>query len=269
MSTVVPVYSVAKSFTAIAALRSLDLDAAVGDDVPGLRDDLAALTLRALLTHRSGLGDYGSWPDYRDAVAARLEPWPETHVLERAELGAPGAFRYSNIGFLLVRRALEERHGSSFFDVLEGLVLEPLGVAVLPFATLADWQHCSHPAIDERLRAYHPGWVYPGTFAADPTEAARGIALVMRGALGEGVALALRSTLPVDVPDSHPMSPAGYGFGVMTSGDPVRVVGHGGGGPGFSLFAASDVEGARWHAEVVASESEDLDLVRRCVDAVR
>ncbi len=269
MNVVVPVYSIAKPYTAIAVLRSLELDAVVGDHVAGLRDDLAALTFRALLTHRSGLDDYGGWPVYRDAVEARLPAWPEERILDRAEVGPPGTFRYSNVGYLLLRRALEEVHGSSFFGVLTDLVLGPLDVAAHPFASPADWQHCHHPGIDERLRAYDPGWVYTGTFAAEPDEAARGLALVMRGALGDEVARALRGTLAVDVPATHPMTPAGYGFGVMTSGDPVRVIGHGGGGPGFTLFAATDVEGARWRGEVAASGSDDLELVRRCVTAVR
>lgn len=266
----VPVYSVAKSYTAIAALRSLDLDSAVGEHVAGLGGALAPLTLRALLTHRSGLDDYGAWPDYHEAVEARLDPWPAGDVLERAVVGTPGTFRYSNIGYLLVRRALEESHGASFFDVLAELALGPLGVAAQPFVAREDWDSCDHPAVDERLRAYHPGWVYPGTFVARPHDVARGLALVMRGHLGGELAATLRGSLPVDAPSSHPLSPgAGYGFGVMTSGHPVAVLGHGGGGPGFSLFVATHAAGSRWCGEVAGSESEDLDLVRRCVDAVR
>jgi len=268
--SIVPVYSVAKTYTAIAAVRSLDLESALGRLVPGLPPALADLTLRSLLQHRSGLEDYGGWPEYRAAVEARDDPWPAGAVLERAGVGRPGTFRYSNVGYLLVRRALEEHHGARLFDVLARLVLDPLGIAAAPFDERADWDRCDHPAIDADLRAYHPGWVYPGTFAAEPQEAARGLALVLRGALGADVADALRRSVPVDVPASHPLSPgAGYGLGVMTSGEPATVLGHGGGGPGFALFVASDATGTRWCGEAVAGTDPEEAVVARCVAAVR
>lgn len=272
MRHVVPVYSIAKSYTAIAALRSLDLDLPVGHFVAGLRADLAALTCRDLLTHRSGLNDYSGWADYRAAVEARAAPWPMHDVLERAEVGGPGSFRYSNIGFLLVLQALEQAHAAPFFEVLQELVFSPLSVVALPFATLADWDSCTHPSADQHVRAYDPGWVYSGTFAAEPREAARGLALVMQGALGEEIPLALRETHRVGVPAAHPMSPgAGYGLGVMTSGEPADVIGHGGQGPGFELFVATTADGTHWHGEVQAVEGESAgnDLIRRCLEAVR
>lgn len=270
MNYVVPVYSIAKPYTAIAALTSLNRDLPVGHYVAGLGPDLAALTCRDLLTHQSGLNDYAGWADYHSAVEARQAPWHEQEILERAEVARPGYFRYSNIGFLLLRRALETVHEATFFDVLQELVLTPLGLTAFPFSAPADWAHCDHPGIDDRLRAYHPGWVYTGTFAADPQEAARGLALVMQGALGQNMAHALRTSHLVDAPAAHPLSPAaGYGLGVMTSGDPVDVIGHGGQGPGFHLFAAAAVDGSRWHGEVQAAEGQDTDLIRRCLTAVR
>ncbi len=268
--SVVPVYSIAKTYTAAAALLTFDPGDAVGAHLTGLSPEVAALTFDDLLAHRSGLHDYFAWTDYREAVDAREDPWADGAVLARAEVGEPGAFRYSNIGYLLIRLALERRHGGTFFEVLDDLVLSPLGIAAQPFATREDWDRCDHPAIDDRLRAYHPGWVYPGTFAADPDEAARGIALLMQGSLGDGIPTRMRTTLPVEgVSDVHPMTPvAGYGRGLMTKGDPVTVVGHGGGGPGFSLFAAASADGSRWKGEAVASDVEDLEVIRRCVEAV-
>ncbi len=268
--SIVPVYSVAKTYTAAAALLSFDPDDALGAHLAGLAPELSTLPLRSVLSHRSGLNDYGAWPDYREAVAAREDAWPHAAVLARAEVGEPGAFRYSNIGYLLIRLALEARHGGTFFEVLLDTVLGPLGVSAAPFATSADWDACDHPAIDDSLRAYDPQWVYTGTFAAEPHEAARGIAGIMRGELGAGVAKAMCEAVVVEgVPATHPMSPgASYGLGLMVRGAPATVVGHGGGGPGFSLFAAASRDGARWCGEVSATESEDLDLIRRCVDAV-
>jgi len=270
MNEVVPVYSVAKSYTAIAAIKSFNLDDPVGDHLAGLRADLGSLTFRSLLGHRSGLNDYAAWPDYRAAVEARLAPWPQEQILRRAEMGPSGRFRYSNIGFLLIRRALEQAHRGTFFDVLADLVFEPLGIEARPFAAMEDWRHCHHPAINDWLRAYDPGWVYSGTFAANPQQAARGLALALRGDSGAEVASALRTSFHVDVPPQHPLAPtAGYGLGVMTGGDgEARVVGHGGQGPGITLFAATNIWGTRWHAEV-GSETDGDEPIRRCLTALR
>lgn len=264
-----PVYSIAKPYTAAAACLSLDLDEAVGTLLPDIPANLASLTVRDLLAHRSGLNDYASWPDYREAVRRRDAPWPASEILSRAEVGEPGVFRYSNIGFLLLRLALEETRHGDFFGVLDELVFSPLGIPARPFAAQEDWRWCDHPAIGQSLRGYHPGWVYTGTFIADPHEAARGLALIMRGLLGNDVATEMRRPLPVDAPASHPMSPgAGYGLGLMTRGNPAAAAGHGGQGPGFNLFAATSADGSRWQGAVEAAEGENVDLIRACIEAV-
>lgn len=267
MTATVPVYSIAKTYTAAAVWLCLDLRDQIGSHVPSLPSALASLSIRDLLMHRSGLDDYGGWEDYHAAVKARQDPWPIDAVLERAVVRTPGEFRYSNIGYLLLRLALEQRHGDSFFGVLDTLVLGPLAVDAAPFATRSDWSSCTHPSVSEELRRYHPGWVYTGTFAATVDDAARGIALIMRGELGRDLAEAMQQTSPVDAP-GHPLSPAGYGLGLMAGGVPPTIVGHGGGGPGFSLFAASTARGERWHGEVAADEESSLGVAQRCVDAL-
>lgn len=267
MDSIVPVYSIAKTYSAAAALLSFDQQDPIGRYLNPIFPALGLLTVRDLLMHRSGLNDYGGWDDYRAAVRAHEDPWPIDEILARAELHTPGAFRYSNIGYLLIRRALEHHHGKPYFQVLNDLVLSPLDIDAAPFATRADWSVCTHPSIGDELRRYHPGWVYTGTFAARVGDAARGIALLMSGQLGENLAATMRDTLPVDVP-GHPMAPAGYGLGLMTSGLPASLVGHGGGGPGFSLFAAATADGQRWHGAVSVGEGEDLQLIRSCIDAL-
>ncbi|GAA4922452.1 beta-lactamase [Stackebrandtia albiflava] len=264
---VVPVYSVAKTYTAAAAFLTLDLAAPVSAYLPDPPPPVAGLRLHDLLTHRSGLDDYSGWPDYRAAVAARETPWPPETVLSRARTSPAGGFRYSNIGYLLVRRCLEEAHGDTLFGVLDTTVLSPLGITAHRFAEPADWTACTHPSTTGHLRAYHPGWVYPGTFAARVDDTARGIALMMRGALGDDLAAAMRDTAPVDAP-GHPLDPPGYGLGLMTGGTPPVVVGHGGGGPGFHLFAAATADGRRWHGVVTTEDTDPLDPAATCVAAV-
>ena len=269
MNHVVPVYSIAKSYTAAAALLTFESTRSVGSVVAKLPEQLRQLSMRDLLSHRSGLDDYFTWPAYRTAVEAGSDPWETDRVVAGASVGPGGRFRYSNTGFLLVRLALEAAHGSAFHEVLNELVFSPLGISAYRFSAREHWDHCDHPAIDPWLKRYHPGWVYTGTFAAEPDEAARGLALVMQGQLGTRLPKQMQQSRLVGAPDHHPMAPdAGYGLGLMTRGLPPTVVGHGGQGPGFNLFAAVAADGSRWRGEAAAEQGEDLELIRRCVDAV-
>jgi len=266
-SAIVPVYSIAKVYTAAAILLAVDVERPIGDHVSDLPTAVAELSIRDILSHRSGLNDYFAWPDYRAAVDADADPWPTTTVIDRAEVSNPGEFGYSNIGYLLLRLALERVREKPFFDAVDELVLRPLEVAALPFDDRADWRHCDHPDVTEKLRCYHPGWVYPGTFLARVDDAAGGIGRLMAGGLGAEVPAAMKHTFEVNAP-GHPLSPTGYGLGLMTKGFPPTVVGHGGGGPGFSLFAAATADGSRAAGMVSTAEGEDIDLIARCVAQV-
>ncbi|WP_180345506.1 serine hydrolase domain-containing protein [Brevibacterium sediminis] len=267
--SVVPVYSIAKAYTAVAVLRSFDVDGQLGELVPALPESLRPVTVRALLSHTSGLNDYFGWADYRVAVEARDDAWEIDRVIAGAVVDRAGRFRYSNIGFSLLRLALEYDESADFFTAISRRVLQPLGVVAFPFASRGDWRACTHESIGEELRAYDPGWVFTGTFAAEPDEAARGIAAVMRGELGDDIPHLMMQSVPVNAPARHPLSPhAGYGLGIMSKGEPVTLVGHGGQGPGFNLFAAASADGLRWSGRVAEGQREDLDLIQSCVDDV-
>lgn len=246
----VPLYSITKPYLAAAALLSFEPEAPLGSLITGLPAALEPLVLRDVLAHRSGLDDYAAWPEYRAAVEAREGAWPARRVLERlavsppSDLHAPEAFSYSNAGYLLVRMALEAHHGAGLSEVLTRLVLTPLDLDLGLFLDASDWAAVTDPGVGERLRAYDPGWVYHGSLIGDPQEAARGIALILGGALADRLPRLMLEALPVDAP-GHPLQPARYGLGLMVGGTPT-VAGHGGGGPGFELFAASTPGGERW-----------------------
>jgi len=250
MTALTPVYSIAKAFTAAAILREgISPDATIGSLAP-VPARLGHLAIGDLLAHRSGLGDYGGWPDYRAAVDARAPAWPESAVLDRVELGEPGNFRYSNAGYLLLRLALENHTGSAFFDALS------LDFEAYPF----DWSRVE--AVDD-LKRYDPRWVYTGTFVANIDHVAGGLARVVASDIGQR----MLATRVVDAP-GHPFAAPGYGLGLMTDGYPARFAGHGGGGPGFTLFALATADGSAAHGEVVAEETSDRPLIERCIAAL-
>jgi D-alanyl-D-alanine carboxypeptidase len=107
-TAIVPRWSFTKTLIAACALRlaeagRLDLDA----PLPG-----RTATCRAVLQHRAGLPDYGGLQAYHLAVARGDEPWSDAELLARLPpdhlLFAPEtSWAYSNIGYLLIRRAIE------------------------------------------------------------------------------------------------------------------------------------------------------------------
>ncbi len=91
-------------------------------------------TIGQLLTHTSGLPDYGTLPDYHQAVrSSPSKPWSEAEFLERSLVQGlqfePGAkSTYSNIGYLLLRLIVESLSGKSFADIVLEELLIPLNL---------------------------------------------------------------------------------------------------------------------------------------------
>jgi D-alanyl-D-alanine carboxypeptidase len=112
---------------------------------------------------------------------------------------------------------------------------------------------------------YHPGWVAHGVVISTAPEIALLIEALVTGKL-LGKALLVEMLEPVLVPHEHSLfrQPA-YGLGVML--DPASphglVVGHGGGGPGYSTGAIHlpDITGHRVTSiALVNSDHGDLGL---------
>lgn len=155
-TTVFGLASITKTFTATTAMRlveqgKLNLDAPVRGYVPTflLADQTAAaaITMRHLLTHTSGLPrDADEWPsvgDGDDAVARWVDQFADLEVDDE-----PGAsYAYSNLGFNLAGRVIEVVSGMPFDAAVRQLVLQPLGMERSGFraseigGTEAAWGH--------------------------------------------------------------------------------------------------------------------------------
>jgi hypothetical protein len=73
-------------------------------------------TLRHLLRHSAGLPDYGDLADYHLAVSTGQSPWSYEELFTRVESNRlrspPGTrFKYSNIGYTIVRMVIEKKTG--------------------------------------------------------------------------------------------------------------------------------------------------------------
>ncbi|GAA3861310.1 serine hydrolase domain-containing protein [Leifsonia kafniensis] len=175
--TVFRIASMSKSFTAAAILilrdeGKLSLDMLVTDFVPALRAapglpwDAPELTIRHCLTMSAGLPTDDPWADRQES-------------LTRAEFDAilaagvhfidvPGVrFEYSNLGFALLGRVIEELSGHPLADYLRIRIIEPLGLQ----STTYDFERVPSPRLAHGHRKGPSGSVVvpfcsPGAFSA-------------------------------------------------------------------------------------------------------
>ena len=113
-------------------------------------DHAPRVTLEHLLTHTSGVADYfegpvtGTRPFVERVLTDRDHLWTPAELLDftrdhQRPVGAPGArFSYSDTGYLLLGRVIEEVTGERFGTALHARIFEPTGMAdsCLAFHTL-------------------------------------------------------------------------------------------------------------------------------------
>lgn len=239
--------SISKGFTAALVMQlveagRLNLDAPIArylpDHAPAMDGSWAALTLRALLSHTAGLrpnffvgqmmSGYG--PDLPAARLARLQAhWG------KPVKGKPGAFAYSNLGYVLVGVVLEQVTAVPWETLVIERIGKPFGLASMgvgpPTASEAAWGHrktllglrATDPA---KPGADNPAWLGPaGTLhlsLADLLRWGQMHLLACKGELPDFLSAQSCQTLraPVD---------KGYGLGWQTetfAGHAIDLVGH-------------------------------------------
>ena len=201
--------SISKPVTAFAVLRAVDsgklsLDEDVNKylkswKVPVNEYTEGGVTLRALLSHTSGTGDGFGFPGYNPSAKLPtleqvLDGKPPSNVgpvfWERPPFAAQ---KYSGGGIEIVQVVLQDAYGKPFAEIMQELVLGPVGMAnstyEQPLPATAD--QSAARAHDKDGKAMDAKWhVYPEQAAAGlwttPTDLAK---------LGIEVQKALRSTL--------------------------------------------------------------------------
>lgn len=146
---VFPLASVTKQFTAMAILKlahagKLSLDQAIGELDPALPPVIAAVSVRQLLTHTSGIKNISSIEASR--AARRNEATAESLIGFFKDLPlefAPGSqFRYSNSNYIVLTRLIELLGGQSYPDYLQQAIFQPL--------QMRDTRYGSHIALIPR-----------------------------------------------------------------------------------------------------------------------
>jgi serine-type D-Ala-D-Ala carboxypeptidase/endopeptidase len=145
--TLFRIASMTKAFTALSILKLRDegeiaLDAPVETYAPELRgwtyptDDSPKIRVRDLLTHIAGFVTDDPWGD-------RQTPLPEDDFTRLLRDGVPftrppaTAMEYSNLGYALLGRIVANVSGEPYKDVVERLLLAPLGMTSTGFDVAA------------------------------------------------------------------------------------------------------------------------------------
>ncbi|TVP76877.1 MAG: class A beta-lactamase-related serine hydrolase [Gemmatimonadales bacterium] len=218
----------------------IGLDDAVSPHLGDLRirgeDPSRPITVRHLLTHTSGLrGGFSGVPVWADTVPMPMDDFLRERLVVE---GPPGEeVRYSNPGFTVLGRLIEELTGGDLKDEVEARIWEPLGMTSTAFAPT--------PVMEEVLAVpYRPD---PGTGAQVPTNRVRFAEWPAGGAWGTVVDQA--RWMAASLALTHPPEEAGEGEGAAAAGG-ARGEGAGGAAAG---GAAGEGEGV---AGTVASRPE-------------
>lgn len=232
----VPWWSFTKTVIAIAVLRLSELGAIHLDRPMAGRP----YSPSQLLRHQAGLPDYGALSNYHADVAAGLDPWSPDRLLHAVKadhlLFEPGTgWAYSNIGYLFLRRLIEEASGRPFATALATLVFAQ---AELGSAHLAEAREHLIGVNMGDISNYHPRWVYHGLVVGTVGDAAKLLSCLLQGKLlaAGTMQLMLEPTpLPQFRSANHP--DPGYGMGLMlNASNPLdHPIGHGGSGPGSDI----------------------------------
>ncbi|GAA1964752.1 serine hydrolase domain-containing protein [Agromyces allii] len=150
------VASIGKTFTATLVMQLVEAGAFTVDtpisallprdevtglfDTEGTADAAGGATVHHLLTHTAGVADYfegavTSGPRMLDLVLAEPDHlWTPAQLLDfsrerQRPVGRPGErFAYSDTGYVLLGRVLEQATGRAFYELLHERVFTPLGM---------------------------------------------------------------------------------------------------------------------------------------------
>jgi CubicO group peptidase (beta-lactamase class C family) len=301
--TVFRIGSITKTFTADAALQlrdagRLSLDEPASRWLPELADvvyptaDSAPITLRALLTHTSGLPRLGNF-EYTDPKRAPTEQEITASLRGLPMQRAAGVeSEYSNLGVALAGIAVGRAAGMPYRDYVSGYLLRPLGMTstvwdreAVPEARLATAYSLDEKGAPKRVEHWRLGasegaggiyssvhdmarWVAMHLQAMPPRDDADGWPVkraTLREAMTihEGVELQVKSTSPLDVRAGG----VGFAWHAIQDCDLDDVVWHNGGTDGYSAMLA--MAPTRGVAIIALTNLQPAPIERPVLDALR
>jgi D-alanyl-D-alanine carboxypeptidase len=270
-----------KVFTAAVVLQLvdeglLDLDASATTWVPQLDP---AITIRDLLQHTSGLGEYfeHEWMT-ADGRAAMADPWTPEELIDLGQEvrddGPQSTATYANTNFIAAGLVIEAIEGRSFGEVLTDRVLSPLGMDSSGLAQTGEVAP-AHVALGEGGVWGVPTWVDPsvgwaaGSAYASALDLARFYEAALSGELyGSDLVDAQLAAVEADLGFGGEGLKTFYGLGMMVvEVDGKRIIGHRGGTQGATSLAIQDPgTGA---IAVLLTNTSDVDILTAPMKALR
>ena len=246
--------SISKTFLATMVLQLadeglLDLDAPLSAYLPQTRIG-GDVTVRQLLSHRSGIPNYTEQPGFFDGLYADLERSLSIDQIIDVALDLPAAepdaeYYYSNTNYILLGQLLEAIGGQELDDALQARIAEPLGLesttydvdgSRVPNTLTGGWagEHFSGDPSTPFEAISSSAWA-AGSLVSTPEDLAKFLTALYDGQLISEAALEQM----LDV------GPEGYGLGIGTmppGSEPGGYYGHGGAIDGYLSFMAGDPE---------------------------
>ncbi|WP_199807404.1 serine hydrolase domain-containing protein [Streptomyces sp. NRRL F-5650] len=267
------------------AQQKISLDDTVEKWLPGLVKGGGHITVRMLLNHTSGLGDFLLTPQFLPSLTGQEKrTWTPQELLaitpEQDPPAEPGeTYSYSNANYEALGLILEKATGSSLAELIEQKITKPLGMKDSYLATNADWGTGKNRG-KQHVTGYEPdaarlkqilsatvdlpdgvGFAGPerpddnvDTAAIDPSWSWAAGGMVSTAADWQTFLTALNSgeLLPetqlkqMRTTVDAPEEGGGYGLGLMRVDTACGTVwGHTGGLPGYSSEIYTDATGTR------------------------
>jgi D-alanyl-D-alanine carboxypeptidase len=272
VSDEVRVGSVTKTVIATITLQlvgegRLRLNDTVEQWLPGMVPNGAAITIRMLLRHTSGIFDYVSDADWFAAVLAHPHyDWSPQELVAVATAHPPTfppgqGVAYSNTGYILIGLVLKKATGQSVQALVSQRIVRPLGLRRTFFATSSQFSgpyaHGYFPPsltgdgyVDTSSWSPSIGWAAGGLVSTAP-DLARFYQALLSGRLLSPRLLNMM-TRTVSGP-AYPGIRIGLGIWAVET-QCGTVWGHEGGIPGYKSFALTNRVGTRSGVVIVPTE---------------
>jgi D-alanyl-D-alanine carboxypeptidase len=282
----VRIASVTKPYTAAVVLqlageKKLRLGDSVERWLPGLVPNGKRMSIRGLLQHTTGLGDFEFDPRVlKPYLDGDLDfAWPPRRL---AEIGAeqpvffpPGkGFQYSNTNYILLGLIVEKVTGHSLGHEFRQRIFKPLGLgetsfprsSAMPRPFAHGYRVLGQPPAVDLTRLFPYPWAAGGIVSTDEDVAKFLRALMSGRQLKPRLQKAMHDAILED--DGVDFKGQAYGLGVIKFPTRCGVAwGHNGDMPGYVSYAFSSRNGRR---QMVLTVNEDaLSLPRPAAKALR
>ncbi len=191
------------------------------------------ITVRQLLSHTSGLGDFFESPEYREEEKYNVSKLFEL-VQAMDPVGTPPLkfLHYSNSGFIVLGKILENLHQKSYAEILESELLDPLGIELYGSAIYAQGWKTENGAWVPGLGNDPESWSSAGGIFLSVEELHRVIFALAQGNILKKESL--EKMWAVQSRPEHDPPFVGYALGWMVEKPKdLHFIGHNGGIPGF------------------------------------